>query len=552
MSRSINSLMRQGFASKRGERWVLTAKGTQEAQALRQQMPEQALRTANTTLRSLVHQAKLASVANSASLENLVADGRRTLPLDSLSQAMKALAEPPAMRDAMFNLTRSTASASAFEPSLSRTGEAIDSLTRSIANTAALQPLISKTRDAMNSLTQSITNTSALEPSFIKARDAMNSLSLSTVNTSALDSSVLKTSVAMDSITRQVGDAFKTIGRTSGSVLANLTSSYSAQDWYIPHQRLMESLALESIRPIANALSSDSLASSFKSLTAPSKIFQQSIATFLDVQEDYIHTMRTAIGPTASQISSVNFGIGKIVADLSSISELRQMSRPLERIIPGIETIAESYKVYAREGLEHFEQASSTLARAAVWDVAIPTWTTGNFISTVKRAAIGKEKHTRRTEKTLRVGIGLNDLEAQIVSVLRSVHPRFVDMWVGAWEVLESNSSDSVRQSAHSARELWMQLLAHLAPDSAFTADEIRKDGHLGRPTRRMRVRKIIKSRSATDLVESTTLAANAMYAWLASVSHDRTDRLGGEGLELKGVLMTLGGLVLFVISSKE
>jgi len=403
----------------------------------------------------------------------------------------------------------------------------MDSLARSTAHIATFELSLSKTREALDGLTRSIENAAAFEPTVSKAREAMASLTV------------------------PVTDALKSIELNNGSALAKLASSYRTQDWYSQHQRIMESLALEGIRPIATAVSMESAFSSVKRLAEANGFAQQSISSFLDIQADYMRTMRSTMGSTASQFASLNFGIGKIIADLSSMSELGQISiAPLEGMMPRIEAIAGSYKVYARQALKHFEEAPLILAKAAVWDVAIPTWTTANFISTVRQAAIKQGRVTEKNEALPRIGLG--EQEAQIRSLLFSVHPKFVDMWDGAWIVLKSHSPDSVRQSAHSARELLMQLLAHLAPDRAFTPEEIGKNGHEGRPTRKMRVRKILGSKSATEWVEATALAADAMYAYLASVSHDRSDALGGKDRELVGVLVTLGGLVLFVISSKK
>ena len=83
-----------------------------------------------------------------------------------------------------------------------------------------------------------------------------------------------------------------------------------------------------------------------------------------------------------------------------------------------------------------------------------------------------------------------------------------------------------------------------MAPDSDFSNDEIIKDGHQGRPTRRMRVRRIAFRRGAAcaEWVEAVANRFVAMHEHLEKVHHHRGELPIATEQELAGLLFALGG----------
>jgi hypothetical protein len=135
--------------------------------------------------------------------------------------------------------------------------------------------------------------------------------------------------------------------------------------------------------------------------------------------------------------------------------------------------------------------------------------------------------------------------------MLQPLGGRFARKWEGAWITLYSDSPDRVSQASGSARELIIQILAHLAPDSSFTREEIARDGENGRVTRRMRVRRIISgagSRQASAWVEKTADALCAMHDSFVAAHHNREELDCFNEADLAAALMTVGGLLEFVI----
>src|SRR5438046_6184290 len=85
----------------------------------------------------------------------------------------------------------------------------------------------------------------------------------------------------------------------------------------------------------------------------------------------------------------------------------------------------------------------------------------------------------------------LDELDA----ALAKINPHLLEVRRGAWSALASNQPDSLRQAAHSARELIDQVLKEGAPDEIikaqpdFISDQNSKTG----VTRRMRIRFFLK-----------------------------------------------------------
>ena len=137
----------------------------------------------------------------------------------------------------------------------------------------------------------------------------------------------------------------------------------------------------------------------------------------------------------------------------------------------------------------------------------------------------------------------------EVAELLKVLGDRFSRMWDGAWAALTSGNPDGIRQAAHSARELLIQVLSVLAPDDSFSDEDCRLHG-VKKPTRRMRVKRILGNGSDSDVewVEKTGAALDATYEWFCAAAHSRTDATSHMSFEVRHLLTSLGGLLGFVL----
>jgi hypothetical protein len=107
---------------------------------------------------------------------------------------------------------------------------------------------------------------------------------------------------------------------------------------------------------------------------------------------------------------------------------------------------------------------------------------------------------------------------------LNKLDPHLVEIRDGAWAALNSKRPDSLRQAAHSARELLDQVLKTGAPDdevrqrSWFVADKSSKTGI----TRRMRV-KVLQEKIRGNISESDTEVFERAAELVSSLSKSLT-----------------------------
>jgi Predicted pPIWI-associating nuclease len=123
----------------------------------------------------------------------------------------------------------------------------------------------------------------------------------------------------------------------------------------------------------------------------------------------------------------------------------------------------------------------------------------------------------------------LDDLDL----ALRRINPALCEMRHGAYAALLSGQPDSVRQAAHSARELIRQVLDILAPLGEIRAQpDFRpsKESQQG-VTRKMRIRYVINKRqkgfseSDVDIVDSLCDPIDVLYNKLSAEAHRDVDR---------------------------
>lgn len=142
----------------------------------------------------------------------------------------------------------------------------------------------------------------------------------------------------------------------------------------------------------------------------------------------------------------------------------------------------------------------------------------------------------------------------ELDEVLISIDPHLVEIRSGAWSALLSKHPDSLRQAAHSGRELIDQTLKTGAPNDAikaqegFAPDKASRDG----VTRRMRIRHLMQqhrgsvSDSDIKVAEKAADLVGAIDDKLMATSHSRsvptkqevTDALTAAEIALRNILL--------------
>ena len=283
--------------------------------------------------------------------------------------------------------------------------------------------------------------------------------------------------------------------------------------------------------------------------------FSQSQRLTLSLMEQ-VSTLENAIPSVLKQWGQVNLGISNIIGDLTAI-KMPSLVEPAFNVGIGalalnLAEIGRTYKGYLADVVIDFGKDMACLPIDV--RIGIPTVTSWAYVASVRSTVAVEQTDTEELAPQWVQHIAWEDRAIELSDVFRSLGPHYVAMWQGSWAVLDSDSPDRVRQAAHSGRELLMQILTYLAPDSAFDATETEKNGHNGRITRRMRVRKILggKSESAVSWAHAVAKALEETYGRLVSVSHDRS--IGGQATEqqVTGLLYTLGGLLSFIEGSRD
>lgn len=148
------------------------------------------------------------------------------------------------------------------------------------------------------------------------------------------------------------------------------------------------------------------------------------------------------------------------------------------------------------------------------------------------------------------------DLEVEVEIYLRRIDPEFVNQWKGSWQALYSNNPDRYRQAAHSGRELLNHIMHTLAPDACFSPEEVREKGQKGRPTRKMRIARILgssigKKPGSTEIafVDATVQFVDTLYDSLTARAHDHSGVF--RFVELKGYLTVLNGVIVHLLAER-
>lgn len=259
----------------------------------------------------------------------------------------------------------------------------------------------------------------------------------------------------------------------------------------------------------------------------------------------------TEVTSIIKDFDEVNLQLSDIVGNIGAITGQSYLKTHEAAIFPNLAEVARTYRGY-------FADIVSGLGSSFNYDnlslgIVVPTTATSAYVDSVSRAIVAVQPHNEIPPKEA-ISISWKDRGRQVDYVFESLGANFDSMWKGSWMVLDGNSPDRIRQSAHSGRELIIQMLDTLAPDSAFSSEEIAMNGYQNRVTRKMRINKIMgnNSRSASSLVSSLVTALDEMYSGLTAVSHDHSISPQATEQQLTGLLFATGGLLSFVAASRH
>jgi DNA-binding MarR family transcriptional regulator len=284
------------------------------------------------------------------------------------------------------------------------------------------------------------------------------------------------------------------------------------------------------------------------------QLAQEALASFSQSQRLSLASIEqvSVLGDAASSIikefGEVNLGLSDIINDLGTLTMQGQtIKSSVAALMPNVAEIARTYKGFLADVVGGLDK--SLIDHRVDVGIVVPTRTTSAYVGSVKATIVVDEADVEEVALPEASRVPWRDRAAQLDDVFRALGPNHIAMWHGSWAVLDSHSPDRIRQAAHSGRELLMQVLAELAPDSVFGVAEIEKYGHQGTVTRKMRVKKILigASESAVSWVDAVAKALEETYRRLVAASHDRGTYPRATEQQIAGLLYALGGLLSFV-----
>ncbi len=288
-----------------------------------------------------------------------------------------------------------------------------------------------------------------------------------------------------------------------------------------------------------------------------SKLAQEAITSFSQSQRLSLSSIEqvSVLGPGSShlisELSEANINLGKIINDVGVINSQSFTEQSIKSevaiLMPNVAEVARTYNGYFADMVGDLGKSLGDYN--ANLGMSVPTRVTTEYIGTAKNFFVFDKPVTQNFNIREPFGVPWQDWVIELDDALRSLGSNYIDMWHGAWAVLKSDSPDRIRQAAHSGRELLIQFIEELAPDSAFDAIAIKEHGHNGKITRKMRVMKIlgVKSRPTINWADAVVRAIENMHEYLAAVSHDRDTNRHVTEKQVAGFLHTLGGLLEYI-----
>jgi DNA-binding transcriptional regulator YhcF (GntR family) len=239
------------------------------------------------------------------------------------------------------------------------------------------------------------------------------------------------------------------------------------------------------------------------------------------------------------QLGQIGVDVSRQIGNLAILRGAPHIDTDLQKLIPSITEIT-------RTNLGLYTSRLKTLPKnPRNIDFIHSSSVTADYVDTITKIVVPLPD-----ENEIEVfDLGITD---PLISILSPIGNNFRTMWAGAWESAHSDNPDLYHQAAHSGRELLLQLIDHLAPNSSFTTEEIEREGN-GRITHRMQINKILGgnnelSRWAGAVADAVLTGLNTLTA----ISHYHSENPPLNRSQLIGMLMTLRGLLVICLSSED
>lgn len=557
-SRSMRALKDSELVTWQAEKWILTAKGQEEALRLQQELPEQM----NVATKRLVNLTELADLSR----ESLSPEFAKTTELHSsvVDSSARSLASMTSHLSSLTgaysmvqSLNRPLTSAVAQADILASAEKSLDALMASVS-----PPIFSNLETArmISDATSSLLGAFSAEKAFEQLHDAAKRYDTLLSSQGKLARQLQGIESSLETFTREAW-----LGNVTGLVSATtgLEQMYSRS-----FKDALDSIASAALRPSAVEVIACGLADKMSNVQAlvdlNQRLSHEAIATFSISQQlesaalSQLSAWRDVPNVWMSELGRVGASLGRAVEDLARVParefSLHSSGVEVTRSLADIVAVGRTHQALMADVIGGLDIA----LRYGKSDLhlAIPTDVSWALTSHIGRLVAQEKPDNATTDwKEERDGFVWNRRIAKVEEVLIKRAPHLLQKWWGSWEVLESDKSDCVSQSAHSGRELLMQYLAILAPDANFTSEEIRLYGHQGeKVTRSMRVRKALTGASNSSIAwaDAVAKALDETYARLAAISHDRSPRPATNPLQVNALMLTLAGLIMFMDDARN
>lgn len=289
------------------------------------------------------------------------------------------------------------------------------------------------------------------------------------------------------------------------------------------------------------------------------KQIQEAVNATAHIQSVNLALLQTTPSPITHLLVENNAFMGSIIRDLEAMTRISaQFTFPSTALINQVISATNAYDAYYSDFIHQFRSVPSRVNYSGI-HIVVPTTTTSSLVSSIRgivesQVDLSEKNDSPHIESTRRDTYieQYYAMTPMLEPYLAPLGDRFIRKWHGAWQTLSSPSEDRCPQALHSARELLMQVLAELAPDNVFTAEDLARHNNAKKPTRRMQAKYILdNSKTATDWVEKVAIAIDSTYDVLVSGAHSRDNKIPDDD-SIASLLIVLGGLLLFLSNNRD
>jgi DNA-binding MarR family transcriptional regulator len=286
---------------------------------------------------------------------------------------------------------------------------------------------------------------------------------------------------------------------------------------------------------------------------------QEAVRATAYIQSINLNWLQATSSPLTHLLVENNAFMSGIIRDLEAMTQMyARFTLSSKALVDQVTSVTNAYDAYYSDFIHQFRPVPSLTQYSGI-RIVVPTTTTSSLISSI-RGIVESQVDLQEKNESVHIESTRGDtyleqyyaMTPMLEQYLTPLGDRFIRKWHGAWQTLSSTSEDRYSQVLHSARELLMQVLAELAPDNVFTAEDLARHNNAKKPTRRMQAKYILdNSKTATDWVEKVAIAIDSTYDVLVSGAHSRDNKIPGDD-SAASLLIVLGGLMIFLSSNHD